>query len=101
MTDHADVDVLAMIDGAVEDWTVSQDAMRWQPVWDEPIVRSPRGPIEKLAAQGWDGYAASAYVDAASLRMMRGYKRAMDQIGAALTQQAMTFVKVAKQIDAL
>lgn len=42
MSDHQN-DVLAAIDGALDDWTVSGDAMRWQP----PERELPKRPVDR------------------------------------------------------
>lgn len=54
-------DIIELIDEAIDDRWVSPDAMRWTPTWDEPVVRDPASPVERLMAQGWDGYAAVCY----------------------------------------
>jgi hypothetical protein len=53
-------DTLELIDGAIRDWELSDDAMRWLPDWDEPVVRPAETYVERLVLQGWDGYAARA-----------------------------------------
>ena len=53
-------DVSTTIDNALGDKTVSLDAMRWEPAWDEPVVQAPASIAEWLMMMyGLDGYAAT------------------------------------------
>lgn len=76
-------DILASIDGALEDYATSDDAMRWTPPperWDEPVVRDPENLVERRLAEGWDGYAAMADLAVTWRAAMRGLKGLIDQV---------------------
>lgn len=96
---------LALIDGAIEDWATSGDAMRWvAPVepWDElaePIVTPPETKVEQYVAQGMDGYAARAQAQLDFQRNMAAILAVGQNLGRAFEDLALGIRRAAETLS--
>lgn len=98
-------DVLSLIDAAIDDWTLSGDAMRWspprppEPNWDQPAVVRAVGFRYLTDVQGMDGYAAAAY-GAMQLRQIgRSVGEAFGKLAAGLAEFGRRIAPAHKAVD--
>ena len=93
-------DILAAIDNALTDYGVSDDAMRWVPVWDEPVVQPPGTLTEWLMLRrGLDGYAATALADQTLTRITANLRDVVARQRAAVVRMTEVLAQVTQQVN--